>query len=62
MAIMLTVTDRQTNNKFHLTDGMIKRIQRNTDGTAYIELENENVTFNSVEPFDWILLNYGKLI
>lgn len=59
---MLTVTDRQTNNKFHLTDGMIKRIQRNTDGTAYIELENENVTFNSVEPFDWILLNYGKLI
>lgn len=61
MAIMITVTDRQSNKQVHLTDGMIKDIRRNQDDTAQIELENEDVTFNTTEPFDWVLENYGKL-
>jgi len=58
---MITITNKATSEKKHLTDGMITDMKRNHDDTANVELGKEGVVFDSIEPYDWILSNYGKL-
>lgn len=38
---------------------IVKRLSKNSDGTAQIELEHENI-FYTVESFEWVFISYRK--
>ena len=61
MCILITVTENISGLKKKLTKGMISSIAKNTNGTANIYLQNENIAFDTTESYEWVISGYQKL-
>ncbi|GEM_PF-3574100 len=61
MCIIITVTEKATEVKKKLTKAMITSISENTDGTANIYLQSEDISFNTAESYDWVISSYQNL-
>ena len=61
MCLIITVTDKATGDKKKLTKAMITSISENSDKTANIYLKTENISFYTVETYDWVISSYQKL-
>ena len=61
MCIIITATEKATGAKKKLSKAMKTSIYKNEDGTASIYLKNEDILFDTVETYDWVLSAYQKL-
>ena len=61
MCIIITVTEKTTGVKKKLTKAMITSISENTDGTANVYLQSEDILFETLETYDWVISSYQKL-
>jgi hypothetical protein len=61
MCVIITVIDKATGDNKKLTKAMITSISEHQDGTACIYLKNEDISFDTVETYDWVNSSYQKL-
>jgi hypothetical protein len=61
MCLLIDLTVFTTGEVKRLTKGMISSITPNNNGTAKILLANEDISFDTVEKYDWVISTYNKL-